>query len=190
MRVSPETDNNFVITRASSTRAYACASAQLPECRSDMAAPAVLPETAVMHIFSIMTVNTASTRRIHLLSGTRVTGHARNFPVCAVKLKTRFVVMIKVPDTPVARVVADTTDRAQLSLVRVVLAVAAHARAGCVLESRSLVTILAYDFHVTAEEREARFRMIKARRFPALLAMTVFATRALLAGVNIILAMA
>ena len=190
MRVSPATDSAFVFTRGCSARAYACAGAQLPECRSDMAATAVLPEAAVMHIFAVMTINTASTRRIHLVSGTCVTGHARNFVVCAVKLKTRFVVMIKVPDTPVARVMADTTDRAQLSLVRVVLAVATHARAGRILESRSLVTVLACHFHVTAEQRETRLRMIKAHRFPALLAMTVFATRALLAGVNIILAMA
>jgi len=149
-RTSPATDKILALTHTASTNAYACASAQLTERRSEMTAPAFLPKAAVMDVLAVMAVNTTSARRIYLVSRTRVTRHACDSLVSAIKEETRFVVMVEVPNTPVTWIVANVTVRPQLSLVRIILAMAAHTGARCILESLCLVTVSARDFQVTA----------------------------------------
>lgn len=155
-----------------------------------MAASAVVSESSVMHVVAVVAIDAATTRGVHLVTGTRMTGYASKFFVRTIDHETGALVMIEIPDSPVARVVAGVTGRAKLSLMLIVLAVAAHARARGVPESLRRVAILARHFLVTSEQRKARSRMIEARRFPTRLTVTPFAARALLSGVNIVFAMA
>lgn len=155
-----------------------------------MAASAVVSESAVMHIVSIMAVNATTTCGVYLVARARMTGRTGESPVGTVEREAGVLVMIEIPNAPVPRVVASVTGRAQPSLVRIVLAVATHAGARRVPEPHCGVAFGAHYFLVTSEQRKARGGMIEARSLPARLRVTTLATRALLTGVNVILTMA
>jgi len=97
--------------------------------------------------------------------------------------------MVKVPDTPVAYVVADITRCPKLSLVCIVFAMATDALTWRVLESLSSMTILACHFQMASQQGEACLRVIKSHALPACLAVTTLTTCALLTGVDVILPM-
>jgi hypothetical protein len=149
--MSPDTDNNIELTRTPSAHACARATPKLAESRSDMTAPAIFPKPAVMDVFPVVAINTTSTRRIHFVSGARVTGLTRNLFVRTVERESCLVVVIEVPNSPVAWIVANVADRPQFSLVRIILAMAAHTVARRILEPLSLVATLALDLQMTSE---------------------------------------
>ena len=70
-----------------------------------MEALAILSESAEMDVVPIVAINAATTRGVRRVTGTRVTGTTREFLVRAVNDKARTLVMIKIPDTPITRVV-------------------------------------------------------------------------------------
>ena len=74
-----------------------------------MAARALLSEATVMHIVAVVTINTATARGIYLFARSRMTRHARQLLVRAINYETRFLMMIEVPDTPVAHVMTIVT---------------------------------------------------------------------------------
>lgn len=75
------------------------------ERRIEMAARAILSESAEMHVVPIVAINAATTRGVHRVTATRVTKNTGEFLVCTVNDKARTLVMIKIPDTPITRVV-------------------------------------------------------------------------------------
>jgi len=190
VRASLFTDTAVAITRSLSARTDCDPAAQITEVGSEMAACALLSEAAVMYIVPVVAINAAATRGVHLVSRARMTRHTRELFVRTIDYEPRFLMMIEVPDAPVTCVVTNVAGRSQSSFVRIVLAMTTHTCARCVLEPPGLVTILARYFQMTAEQCEARLRVIEARSLPARFAVTVFTTSSLLSGVNIILAMA
>ena len=74
-----------------------------------MATCALLSEPSVVYIVTVVAINATPARGIHLLTGTCMTRHAGELRVCTIDDKSRFLMMVKVPDTPIPYVVADIT---------------------------------------------------------------------------------
>lgn len=155
-----------------------------------MATGARLSEASVMYVIAVVAINAAATRGVHLRTGACMTRYARKFRVCAIYDESGFLVMVKVPDTPVACVVTDITLCPELSLVRIVFSMATDALTRRVLESPGFMTILACHFQMAAQQGKTCFRVIKPHTLPACLPVTALTTCPLLANVNIILPVA
>ncbi len=145
------------------------------------------PKTAMMHIVTVVTIYATPSGRVHLLSRTGVARNTRKLLVCSINYESRFLMMIEIPDTPVARVVACIARAPQTSFVGIILTMATRTCLRRVLEARRLVTVTTGYFQVATGQRKAGHRMVKARRFPTLFGMTAFAPVALLALVYVVL---
>ena len=129
-----------------STRTCHNAASKFPEIRSEMTTCALISKAAVVHVVTVMTIYTAPPGRVHLLPWAGVARYASELLMRTVDYESRFLVMVEVPDPPVACVVASITSTPQASFVRIVLTMAAHAGLRRVLEARSLVTVAARHF--------------------------------------------
>ena len=155
-----------------------------------MATRTLLPKPTVVYVVAVMTIDTSPPGGVHLVTGARMARHARELCVSTVDYESRFLMMIKVPDAPVAHVVTDITSRPQFSFVSIVFAMTTHTRTRRILEPLGRVAALAGHLEVTAQQRKACFRMIEANGLPVGFVMAAFATRALLTRMNIIFPMA
>lgn len=116
-----------------------------------MATRALLAKTSVVYVVAVVTINATPARGVDLRAGARMARHARDLRVCPIDDKSRFLVMIEVPYTPVAYVVTDIAGRPQLSLVRIIFAMATHALTRRVLESLRFMTVLACHLQMTSQ---------------------------------------
>ena len=132
-----------------------------------MTTRAFLPKSSVVYIVAIVAINTTSARGVDLLPGPRVTRHTRELGVCPIDNEARFLGMIKIPYPPVAHVMTDIAGCPQLSLVRIVFAMATDTCARRVLEPLRLMAVLACHFQVASHQGEACLRVIKPHPLPA-----------------------
>ena len=136
-----------------------------------------------------MTIYAASPSRVHLLTRTGMARHARELLMRSVNYESRFLMMVEVPDAPIAGIVASIASRPQAPLVGIVLTMATHTCLRGVLEARRLMAVTTSHFKVATSQRKTRYRVVKARGFPTLFRMTAFAPLALLTLVYIVLHM-
>jgi hypothetical protein len=109
----------------------------------------------------------------------------------AIQNKTGFGVVIKRPQQPVVGVVAATAICAQAALVSIIVYMAVHALAGCIMEGLAGMAVLAYRLGVISQQRESCEGVIEADLFrPARLVVTIRALFTQLAVVRFVLGMA
>ena len=98
--------------------------------------------------------------------------------------------MVKIPDAPVARVMAGGAIRSQSALVYILPAMACQAFLACILELRARMAGIALDRKMPAREWESGAAMVEIGRLPRCLGVAAFAIRSFLTGVAVVLLVA
>ena len=121
-----------------------------------MAARTFAPEAAVVHVVIVVATGTAAGQADLAIHGAAMAGQAVDPLVCAVQHEVRAPVVIEIPCSPVARVVALAAIAAETHLVLVVLAMASHTFMRNPFEfALADMAFAAFHVHMFADQRKA-----------------------------------
>ena len=131
-----------------------------------MAALAARAKCVAVHVIAFVTVDAARADLRELFSCLRMTVRALDFAMRAIEPETRALVVVEIPDAPVAGIVAGLAVPTQPALVDIIFSMACHALLARVLEPWARMTLPARHVQVPADKRKCRAAMIEIRRFP------------------------
>lgn len=154
-----------------------------------MAALAARAKRVAVHVIAFVAVDAVRAQLRELFSCLGMTGRADDLAMRTIKPEMGTLVVVEVPDAPVARVVAGPAVCTQSALVDVIASVACHALFARVLEPGARMAFSALHIQVPADKRKCRATMIEVRYFPRCLCVTTRAVGSLLSGVPVVLAM-
>ena len=154
-----------------------------------MAAFAARAKCVAVHVIAFVAVDAARAQLRELFSCLGMTGRAGDLAMRTVQHEMGTLVVVEVPDAPVARIVARPAVCTQPALVDVISSVACHALLARVLEPGARMTFSALHIQVPADKRKCRATMIEVRFLPRCLYVTTLAVGSLLPGMPVVLAM-
>src|SRR5882672_1167594 len=155
-----------------------------------MATLATVAERAIVRVVTAMARKTRARQPGDLLArrrGLKMAALARDLAMRPLELVVAALVVVEVPQLPVARAVAGLAAFTEFELVLVVLLVAGETFALRVLVPAGLVTLLAFDGDVAPGQRKFGASMVERRGLPVAIDVTLIAALALLALVLVVL---
>ena len=155
-----------------------------------MAAFAAVAERLPVNIVPLVAIDATRIQHGNLLSRLIMACHAIQFSMGAIENEVSPLVVLEIPDAPVARGVARRTIRPQPALVYILLAMTGSTFPARILELRTGMAGLALDRQMPAGQRKIRTAMVEVSCLPRHFGMATLAFTSFLAGMAVILSVA